>query len=334
MSFRDSFTQSRYDDAPHLSDQLLLPNMAKGHDVHLFSAFAPSYLFRLLNDLAESPEVEPGFLSITFFVPGDLTLKSSGIARFRNYLLKYATNEQDVALFVNHVLQIAEEGAENEAGGIRVSILHTSQKRALTKGCIGVVSSSETPDEYVAFADERGGDYNSPVKPLKSWEDSDYFAAEDVLRKVIEASTGRHPRGTLVSEQETLDWFTYLSNWYVENPPAQPETIESEADTEVAEDKDEEEEQEEQEDEFLGYLRDLADFEDEENFGWFGIEDEIEELFVQGNFGVVVSSEDMEFGHIPPLPSSIADLVGPAQARCPCGQLIVRAYGCDQVSWV
>jgi hypothetical protein len=328
MRFRDSFTQSRYDDAPHLSDQLLLPNMAKGHDVHLFSAFAPSYVFRLLADLAESPEVEPGFLSITFFVPGDLTLRSSGIARFRSYLLKYATSEQDVALFVNHVLQIAEEGTQNEAGGIRVSILHTSQKRPLTKGCIGIVSSSQTPDEYVAFADERGGDYNSPVRPLKSWEDSDYFAAEDILRKVIEASTGHHPRGTLVSEQETLDWFTYLANWYVENPPAQPEAIESETEVEIAEDE------EEQEDEFLGYLRDLADFEDEENFGWFGIEDEIEELFVQGNFGVVVSTEDIENGHIPPLPPSIADLVGPAQARCPCGHLIMRAFGCDQVSWV
>ena len=329
MSFRDTFIQSKYEDAPHLSDQLLLPNIAKGNELHLFSAFAPSYLFRLLTDLAKSPEVEPGFLSITFFVPGDLTLRSSGIARFRNYLLRYADSEQDVSLLVNHVLQLAEEGTKGEVGGIRVSILHTSQKRALTKGCIGVISSSETPEDYVAFADERGGDYNSPVKPLKSWEDSDYFAAEDILRKVIEASTGRHPRGTLVSDQETLDWFTYLSNWYLENPPVQPETLEREAESEVTEDEDEE-----LEDEFLGYLRDLADFEDEENYGWFGIEDETEELFVQGNYGVVVPSEEIELGHIPPLPSSIADLVGPAQAKCPCGQLIVRAYGCDQVSWV
>jgi hypothetical protein len=329
MSFRDTFIQSKYQDAPHLSDQLLLPNIAKGNDLHLFTAFAPSYLFRLLTDLAKSPEVEPGFLSITFFVPGDLTLRSSGIARFRNYLLKYADSEQDVSLFVNHILQLAEEGAGGEAGGIRVSILHTSQKRALTKGCLGVVSSSDAPEDYVAFADERGGDYNSPVKPLKSWVDSDYFAAEDILRKVIEASTGRHPRGMLVSDQETLDWFTYLSNWYLENPPVHPETLEREAESEVPVDEDEE-----LEDEFLGYLRELADFEDEENYGWFGIEDETEELFVQGNYGVVVPSEDIEFGHIPPLPPSIADLVGPAQAKCPCGQLIVRAYGCDQVSWV
>jgi ribosomal protein S28E/S33 len=255
MSFRDSFTQSRYDDAPHLSDQLLLPNLAKGHDVHLFSAFAPSYLFGLVSDLAKSPEIEPGFLSITFFVPGDLTLRSSGIARFRNYLLEYAASEQDVALFVNQVLQLAEEGADGEVGGIRVSILHANQKRPLTKGCIGVVSSSEATEDYVAFVDARGGDYNSPATPLKSWEDSDYFAAEDVLRKIIEASTGSHSRGILVSEQETLDWFTYLSNWYVENPPAQPETIDSEPESEVTED-------DEPEDEFLEYLRDLSDFED------------------------------------------------------------------------
>jgi len=329
MSFRDSFTQSKYEDAPHLSDQLLLPNMAKGHDVHLFSAFAPSYVFRLVADLASSPEVEPGFLSITFFVPGDLTLRSTGIARFRNYLVKYASSEEEVASFVDHVLKLAEEGAESNVGGIRVSILHTSQKRSLTKGCLGIISSSETPEDYVAFADERGGDYNSPVRPLKSWEDSVFFAAEDVLRKVVEASSGSHPRGTLVSDQETLDWFTYLSNWYVENPPVKPELLESEVDSEENAD-----EEVEPEDEFLGYLQELPDFEDEENYGWFGIESESEEFFVPGNYGVVVASQDIEFGHIPPLPVSIADLVGPAQAKCPCGRTIVRAYGCDQVSWV
>jgi hypothetical protein len=329
MSFRESFMQSKYEDAPHLSDQLLLPNMAKGHDVHLFSAFAPSYLFRLVADLASSPEVEPGFLSITFFVPGDLTLRSTGIARFRNYLLKHASSEEEVASFVNHVLKLAEEGAENNVGGIRISILHTSQKRSLTKGCLGVISSSDTPEDYVSFADERGGDYNSPVKPLKSWEDSDFFAAEDVLRKVVEASNGNHPRGTLVSDQETLDWFTYLSNWYVDNPPAELETSDSDSESEVVL-----EEAEESDDEFLGYLQELPDFEDEENYGWFGIDVESEEIFVQGNYGVVVASQDIESGHIPPLPVSIADLVGPAQAKCPCGRTIVRAYGCDQVSWV
>lgn len=329
MNFRDTFTESKYEDAPFLSDQLLLPNMAQGHDVHLFTAFAPSYIFRLVADLAKSPEVEPGFLSITFFVPGDLTSKSTGIARFRNYLLKYAESEEEISAFVNNVLLLAEEGSEEGVGGIRVSILHTSQQRPLARGCIGIVSSAETPEDYVAFSDEKGGDYNSPVRPLRSWEDADFFAAQDILRKVAEASNGDHPRGTLVSDKETLDWFTYLANWYIENPPKVPEAAQTIDSSNL-----DQEEADESEDEFLGYLQELSDFEDEESYGWFGMDDESEELFAHSNFGVVVASNDTEFGHIPPLPTSIADLVGPAQAKCPCGRTITRAYGCDQVSWV
>ena len=329
MNFRGTFTEPKYEDAPFLSDQLLLPNMARGHDVHLFSAFAPSYLFRLVADLASSPEVEPGFLSITFFVPGDLTLKSTGIARFRNYLLKYADSEEEISAFVNNVLLLANEGSEKGIGGIRVSILHTSQKRPLAKGCIGIVSAADTPEDYVAFSDEKGGDYNSPVRPLKSWEDTDFFEAQEILRRVAEASNGNHPRGTLVSDNETLDWFTYLANWYVENQPVAPETTPSQ-DSPIAD----QEELQDSDDDFLGYLQELPDFEDEENYGWFGVIDESDQTFAHGNFGVVVAPNDIEFGHIPPLPTSIADLVGPAQAKCPCGKTIVRAYGCDQVSWV
>ncbi len=125
-----------------------------------------------------------------------------------------------------------------------------------------------------------------------------------------------------------MDWFTYLSNWYVDNPPIELEPVESEAESEVLL-----EVEEESEDEFLGYLQELPDFGDEENYGYFGIEAESDEISVSGNFGVVVESRDIEFGHIPPLPVSIADLVGPAQAKCPCGRTILRAYGCDQVSW-
>lgn len=329
MSFRESFIDSKYDDAPFLSDQLLLPNLAKGHNLHLFSAFAPSYIFRLVSDLAQSPEVEPGFLNIVFFVPGDLSLKSEGIARFRNYLLRYAESELVVAQFIDNVLKLAEESKESDVGGIRLSILHTSQKRPLTKGCQGVISSSENTDDYVAFLDERGGDYNSPVTTLKSWINHDFFAAQEILRNVSEASGGNHPRGVFVSDAESMDWFTHLSNWYLDNQPTQVNDDSNDSDEEA----NTEEYEEPLTDNFLNYLQELDDFQNETNYGWFGADQDSEEMFGYGNFGVVVPATELLDGHIPPLPISISALVGPAQAHCPCGKLIIRADGCDEVSW-
>jgi hypothetical protein len=360
--FRDQFLEPKYDDAPHLSDQLLLPNLALGHSVYLLAAFAPSYIFRLVEDLAKSPEVEPGFLNIVFFVPGDLALKSSGIARFRNYLLNYAESEAQVADFVNGALKLIEEGNTSGVGGLNISILHTSQKTPLAKGCIGVITSSEDQRDYVTFVDAKGGDYNSPVRPRKSWRNDDFFEAEGVLAKVVEASGGNHPRGMFVSGVEALDWLTHLANYYLDNPPAPApiniegyisvEDIVAEAakqlDWDVAQegvrdnqhsrntaiaDSDEDETEDDDEDNFLEYLLELDEFQDEDNYGWFDGSDTFEDFIPAGDFGVVVEAKEAVDGHIPPLPASIADLVGPARAQCPCGEIIIRAYGCPEVDW-
>lgn len=363
--FRDQFLEPKYEDAPHLSDQLLLPNLALGHSVYLLSAFAPSYLFRLVEDLAKSPEVEPGFLNIVFFVPGDLALKSSGIARFRNYLLNYAESEAQVANFVNGALQLIDEGNTHGVGGLNISILHTAQKTALAKGCMGVITSAEDQKDYVTFVDAKGGDYNSPVRPKKSWVNEDFFEAEGVLAKVVEASGGNHPRGMFVSGAEALDWLTHLANYYLANPPAvvvhetddsigkdEVEAIVAEATKQVdweigpgnvivdkrfasgsKTDADEEDDEDDEEDDFLDYLLELDEFQDEDNYGWFDGSDTFEEFIPIGDFGVVVEAKEAIDGHIPPLPASIADLVGPARAQCPCGQVIIRAYGCPEVDW-
>lgn len=360
--FRDQFLEPKYDDAPHLSDQLLLPNLALGHSVYLLSAFAPSYIFRLVEDLAKSPEVEPGFLNIVFFVPGDLALKSSGIARFRNYLLNYAESEAQVADFVNSALQVIDEGNTQGVGGLNISILHTSQKTPLAKGCMGVITSGEDQRDYVTFVDAKGGDYNSPVRPKKSWINEDFFEAEGVLSKVVEASGGNHPRGMFVSGSEALDWLTHLANYYSDNPPA-PADVESDgyvsieeivaeaakqvdlemAQLDVRDNKistntsigtsDEDETEDVGEDDFLEYLLELDEFQDEDNYGWFDGSDTFEDFIPAGDFGVVVEAKEAIDGHIPPLPASIADLVGPARAQCPCGEVFIRAYGCPEVDW-
>ncbi len=353
--FRDQFLEPKYEDAPHLSDQLLLPNLALGHSVYLLSAFAPSYVFRLVDDLAKSPEVEPGFLNIAFFVPGDLALKSSGIARFRNYLLKYADSEAQVANFVNGALQLIEEGNAQGVGGINISILHTAQKSPLAKGCLGIITSNEQQSDYVAFVDAKGGDYNSPVRPKRSWINEDFFEAEGILQKVVEASGGNHPRGMFVSGSESIDWLTHLSNYYLDNPPnpgisedeelISVEDIAAEAfanlDNGTQRDRNlhpsslakDDNDDEDIEDDFLDYLLELDEFQEEENFGWFDSGDTFEEFIPTGDFGVVVEPSEAVYGHIPPLPASIAHMVGPARAQCPCGQVIIRAFGCPEVDW-
>jgi len=46
-----------------------------------------------------------------------------------------------------------------------------------------------------------------------------------------------------------------------------------------------------------------------------------------------VSVHDAQDGHIPPLPVSIAGLVGPAWATCVCGTQFMRADGCPHGFW-
>jgi hypothetical protein len=330
--FRDSFEVPKYDDAPYLSDQLLLPNMAEGYDLHLFSAFAPSYLFRLVADLAASPEVEPGFLNIVFFVPGDLKLRSRGIVRFRNYLTKYAASEIEVANFVDNVLQLHLEGQETGVGGISITLLHSNQKRPIAKGCMGIISAPEETDDYVAFFDARGGDFNSPVKPLRSWLDDEFLDAESVFQKVSSASNGQVANSHLLSGTETLEWFAHLSDFYEQNPPSEPAPNVQEGESEDPEEDSDIDEEED--DELLEYLLELPEYQSEESYGYF-TEDELDEdsRYFTPERRVEVSYSQLEYGHIPPLPTSIRDLVGQVVATCPCGLEVNRAYGCDAIDW-
>jgi hypothetical protein len=198
MPISEDFFSSKYDDAPWLSDQLLLPNLARGYAVHMLSAFAPSYLFKLVADLAASEEVEPGYLNVIFFVPGDLSIRSQSIARFKTYLEKYS-NDWEVAKFVSNCLQIIKEGRENNFGGMQIQVLHTNQKRPLTKSLTGVIVDPEEPDNYATFVDAKGGDFNSPVQIRKSWIADERYEAQDVLGHVVKAHSSTSTRNSLVS---------------------------------------------------------------------------------------------------------------------------------------
>ncbi len=331
MDFRQQIESRPYSDAPTLADEFLLPLLKQGSNIYMLSAFAPSYIFRLVSKLASSKEEISGFLSIVFFVPGDLDQRSTGVARFRNYLRKYAESEIEVANFVDDALAAISLGQEGAIGGLRISILHTNQKRALAKGCLGVVTSWDDDEDYATFLDSKGGDFNSPVTPLRSWIDQDYFEAQDMLTTVVQASDGTHPRGVLVSGQEATSWLGLVADWYQDNPPE----VKSPSTASVSDDLFDEDVDIEDEDEFLEHLLSLEEFEDEDKFGWFEQEDDEYDDFADawvGYFIVVDPSEAVD-GHIPPLPVYLQSSVGPANATCICGRRFRRATGCPEVFW-
>lgn len=325
MGFREEFLRPRYDDAPHLSDQLLLPNLANGHTVYLASAFSTSYIFKLARDLADSDEIEPGKLHLTFFVPGDLRLKSVGISRFKSYLGKYAVDDFQVAQFVADALQLYAEG------NFTLQIAHTSSNKPLLRGCVGVIVSSEDPEpsensDYVAFIDAKGGDYNSPVEPLLSWNDEQYFHAQEILEKVSPVINGTARNSWLITQGEAISWLEYLDDWFDENLEADEDLVSEGTDDEVEDELDVA---------FLDHLQSLDEFANEDQYEW--VEDDSPyEFDLSKHFSQVVevSPQELEGGHVPPLPANIRPYYGSVGAVCPsCREFFNRADGCPSVDW-
>ena len=320
MDFSDFFTSSTYQDAPWLSDQLLLPNLASGNNLYMVSAFCPSYVFKLARDLASSPEVEPGLWSLVFYVPGDLSLKTEAIARFKSYLSKYAKSQSEVATFVKDCMQLIREG------GLYLNVAHTASKRAFTKGCIGVITSPDENEKFVSFVDAKGGDFNSPVKPLLSWKDEDFFSSREVFDRVLTTTNGQRPGQRMVSSDEVFDWLAYIDEWF--------DSENSSDDGDDDEDLDFSDAQEIDID-LLDFLKNLGDFDDDQDYEWLSTDSEDDAFNISDYAGyvTVVESSEAIRGHIPPISVAIRDLYGPAAAICICGARFIRAYGCDEVSW-
>ncbi len=322
MSFANNFKDPEYADSPHLSDQMLLPNLLDGHEIRIVSAFVPSYLFRLLRDLASTPEIEPGELFLNFYLAGDLTIKSEAIARFRRYLCAYAEDEVQVAQFVEDAIQLIDEG------GLSLSSLHGGNPRSFTRSCLGVVTPSDPNDDtgdFVGFVDAKGGDFNSPVSPKKSWQDEDYFEAQSILEKVIEMYSGN--KGLLISTDEMLEWLELVSDWYRNNPPVpqQLPEITLEGLLDVPED-----------DEFYKYLKSRPDFVGENRLTYE--KEALEEFFdwdewLLKGFKAEVLPEEAVYGHIPPITNSAAVFLGSAKSECICGKVFTRIYGCPRGPW-
>lgn len=310
--FRDKFSFHKYDDAPFLSDQLLLPALANGFDVHVVAAFTPSYIFRLLEDLADSPEIEPGLLNIVFCIPLTTSFGTQPAEVFRNYLLEYALDDAQVLDFAANAIQLFAEG------GLRFSAVVSTTAKSFTKGTIGAITNSGDNNDYFTFLDAKGGDYNSPVVPQRSWIDDESYAAEQMLEVILDSNSDSLVGFAKISETRIHSWFKEIVSGITEKGPT--ESIS--ASIEVGDEQDEF-------DQFVSSADEL----DEEAFDSI----EFDELFdfevPPDSLETAVTVHDAKEGHIPPLPISIAGLVGPAWATCICGTQFMRATGCPHGFW-
>jgi hypothetical protein len=195
---RELVTQPVYSDEAHFSDQLLLPALAAGHHVTLVTAFVPSYLMRLVDDLASSPEIEPGKLTVIFCVPSKSKELVSEARLLSRYISLSANSFLEVKLFLDGSVRLAKEG------GLRFGALLSKEDHLLTPSCLGIIESGESnSNELLGFTDTTAGDLNSPIPVQGSWVDNTDLI-ESVLRVVSSALNKSFPNLLRKSHLEVL----------------------------------------------------------------------------------------------------------------------------------
>jgi hypothetical protein len=311
--FRDDFLFQKYDDAPFLSDQLLLPALAKGFDVHVVASFTPSYMFRLLEDLADSPEIEPGLLNLVFCMPFTAGFGSNPAKVFRDYLSAFALDDAQVLDFAANALELFSEGS------LRFSAVVSKTAKDFAKGTLGAITNvaDEDPD-YFTFVDAKGGDYNSPVVPQRSWIESEANSAEQMLEVVLDSNSDSIDGFAKISETRVRGWFQEIVTGTSEKESSQSANLTPDLEEEL--------------DEFEQFIE-SAERLDEDSIEFLEYDELFDFELPQESQETSVSVHDAQDGHIPPLPMSIAGLVGPAWATCVCGAKFMRADGCPHGFW-
>lgn len=144
------FIDRKYSDAPVLSDSLLLPAIDSGEKLNSVSGFIPSYIATLFHDLAESPDVEPGEISILLSIEN----KGGLIDSLRSV---YDSRTVDFFEFLGDARQLVGEGGLN----FRVQLVPA--KSQVTNSAVFILEETNG-DIGFAFTDELRGDLNSPIQ--------------------------------------------------------------------------------------------------------------------------------------------------------------------------
>lgn len=299
-----------HEDSPYFSDSVLLPAIGSGVDITLITGFIPSYLQRLIEDVATSPEIEPGQIKLLVCIPNNHKTDALDLAAAING--SKLDKEQNESFVVN-ALKLVDEG------GLELEILVSDRGGLLTFSAVGQL---QFQNESATFLDRLAGDHNSSLRFSRSWsEGQEKVANESVNQFVVSATLDSHSGIRRMTASEATDALREVAAAnllaQMELPDTSPivDNAPNVTDDEI---EAEFEELEELENELLSDGEDIVAFFD------YG------DANVRDLTWYMENPEKMNAfkGHAPALADSILEVVGNRQGQCWCGNTYDRAFGC------
>jgi hypothetical protein len=327
MTLLDTDFQETYPDSPYFSDQVLLPGVASGVNLTLVSGFLPSYVIRLVSDVAKSPEVEPGQIDLTFCIPGQGIQHETDALRLARYLSAFNV-QSEVEEFVIQALRLADEG------GLTFNFLIADAGSNLTRASLGLLHEPGNLSEYVAFVDEQAGDSNSPVKIARSWSEGSEAQAAERLDDLISAAVNdTWDRIRRVSSDDAAALLREIATKGLLSEEAEVVEVQplrtKPARVEIADEDDDADDFVDDVDDLNEEFEELASFLD----GYSDDAEEMINIYVMGgriprswNFNREVGLRPVE--HALPFPDEYAEILSEFEGTCKCGQTYDRRYGC------
>lgn len=327
-------SKSSYADEAFFSDELLLPALAEGHHLTIVTAFVPSYLLQLVQDLATSPEIEPGKLTIILCVPFPASESMSEARLLARYVGLSGASMKQTKTFFDAALSLARER------GLRISALISKEDQLLTPSCIGILESGELgSSQTVSLIDSTPGDLSSPIAVQGSWEE-ERATLDKTLRAVSGALSKDFPTLLRKSHQEVIDLIheTRAKGFFEKdfrqevgkpagNESANPKKENKGAPDLVSSDSVEELDLEFEREDFAveRILREVflreAGYEDEDVAAFLG----------EPDFTTLLHFDPSERQHTPSLSAELVEIVGQGYTSCWCGESFDREQGCPEL---
>lgn len=161
MNIKAAIDKRQFSDSPNLSDLVLLPAVAEGHDLTIVSGFVPSYLARLVRDVVASPEIEPGQIHVVLCAKSPSELDDA--ENLAGLLTGSGLMEKELQDFMIDALNLLDEG------GLTLELLFSRKGEEVTRSCVGMVGLVD--GTHACFIDQVPGDFNSAIKFSRSWAD-------------------------------------------------------------------------------------------------------------------------------------------------------------------
>jgi hypothetical protein len=161
MEIRKIIDQRQFSDSPNLSDLVLLPAVASGHDITIVSGFLPSYVLKLVRDVVASPQIEPGKIHLILCTRSGSEMEDAdSLARL---MLGSGLERKELEDFMVDSLSLIDEG------GMSLELLLSRKGDEVTRSCIGKIALLDGAS--ACFVDQIPGDFNGGIKFSRTWSD-------------------------------------------------------------------------------------------------------------------------------------------------------------------